>query len=1097
MTAALYTSGRTGNRDCSTHLCDMRRILDLLTPNLVARLAVAALLTWLIFAQPFSPHLSPQVPTRLEFEIASPQAGSVSLRIDEGHGVAMNRPANIRGGFDRQQSVSLVIPPGQVRALRLSFYQTPSVTLDHLRILPLAGVIEIAPQLVKAAAETAGRLVGDRLELSAPSGGPMTVEVTFPSPLYFPHSDEPQLPELVLMGGVLFALLWLLELLVARRFSASARERLGAACAGVWRGAQLKPPMTLAAVALFAAIVSCWPVVVGERSFVAPANGAPLLYFGGATIPGAPPETPEDSKGADVAAMMWQNLPYSAIEHDALLKDHEWPLWNRYSSGGVPLLGQGLSMLGDPVHLLPLLTNGAAWAWDFKFLIAKTLFALGLGLSAWMLTRQLGIAMLLTLSSAWIGFFAFRFNHPAFFSVCYAPWILLPWLAIGRAQTWRAQWGWAAALILADLMVLASGTAKEPSMLLLCLNATGLLALALSGGGLRRIAVLCWASVLFLLLSAPCWLVFLDALRHSATISDTPNALQLQPGLLIAFFDDIFSQDFTKLEYHTHPSLNFLVLAAMLWLAAAWRRTLANKATLGLALGAVLPLALVFGVVPPAWITAIPFIGNLQHIYNVFGSVLVILFPLLAAAGLADCCANAVSADWLRTWRTALIVGGVIALGYVGFTQAIPQQEALAFKINAPLHSRFYLAYAPALLLALSLLPWALRWLRTPGARTAGLGLALVCGVVLHFRHGMYNATKFDDYVMNPKTGVDLVAQSPAVGRVKLRLTEPYRTYGVGYTLSPGYNALLGLEGICGPDALMNREYREFCRAAHLPLDLDWRLRIDEAALPQLQPVFDSLNLRFYLRDGDGPPPAGFAHVGRADLAIFESKQAWPRAFFTDQMGTYPTAGDYVQMLLAVTADRRAFAARQSETPGEPPTAERKVVPARGYLLTNNSTEFTIDAPSAGVVVLTESYEEGNFQLTVNGAPAEYFRVNHMHKGLSVPAAGTYRIRFTYQPRLFDLSLWLSAVGALLALVSPFVAALFVKRTARRDRNEHGAERLLVPGRAGVSPALPGVPPGRSNHLGRCSQFDVGPRIDDPGGTPGSAGGTPALPGAI
>jgi hypothetical protein len=545
------------------------------------------------------------------------------------------------------------------------------------------------------------------------------------------------------------------------------------------------------------------------------------------------------------------------------------------------------------------------------------------------------------------------------------------------------------------------------------------------------------------LLSAPCWLVFLDALRHSATISDTPNALQLQPGLVLAFFDDIFSQDFTKLEYHTHPSLNFLVLTGVLWLCAAWRRTFANKAVLGLALGAVVPLALVFGVVPPGWIIAIPLIGNLQHIYNVFGCVLVIVFPLLAAAGLADCCATYERADWLRTWRTALIVGGLIALAYVGFTQAIPQHEVLAFKINAPLHSRFYLAYAPSILLALALFPLALRWLRTPGARGAGLGLMLICGVVMHFRHGMYDATKFDDYVMNPKTGVDLLAQSPAVGRVQLRLTEPYRTYGVGYVLSPGYNALLGLEGICGPDALMNREYREFCHAAHLPLDLDWRLRIDEATLPQLQPVFDSLNLRFYLRDGDAPPPTGFAHVGRADLEIYESKQAWPRAFFTDQVRMYRTAEDYVQMLMGVTADRRPFAARQSETSSEPPTAERKVVPARGYVLANNSTEFTIDAPSAGVVVLTENYEEGNFQLTVNGAPAEYFRVNHMHKGLSVPAAGTYRIRFTYRPRLFHLSLWLAAAGALLALLTPFVAPRLVHvRSATLTRGGESPETV-------------------------------------------------------
>ena len=49
---------------------------------------------------------------------------------------------------------------------------------------------------------------------------------------------------------------------------------------------------------------------------------------------------------------------------------------------------QGLSMLGDPVHLLPIFANGAAWAWDFKFLIAKTLhvaaYAVLAGLSGWL-----------------------------------------------------------------------------------------------------------------------------------------------------------------------------------------------------------------------------------------------------------------------------------------------------------------------------------------------------------------------------------------------------------------------------------------------------------------------------------------------------------------------------------------------------------------------------------------------------------------------------------------------------------------------------------------------------------------------------------------
>ena len=39
-------------------------------------------------------------------------------------------------------------------------------------------------------------------------------------------------------------------------------------------------------------------------------------------------------------------------------------------------------------------------------------------------------ALLLAASSAFIGFFSWRLNHPAFFSVCYAPWILYSWLRI-------------------------------------------------------------------------------------------------------------------------------------------------------------------------------------------------------------------------------------------------------------------------------------------------------------------------------------------------------------------------------------------------------------------------------------------------------------------------------------------------------------------------------------------------------------------------------------------------------------------------------------------------------------------------------------------
>ncbi len=498
--------------------------------------------------------------------------------------------------------------------------------------------------------------------------------------------------------------------------------------------------------------------------------------------------------------------------------------------------------------------------------------------------------------------------------------------------------------------------------------------------------------------------------------------------------------------------MNFLVLAGMLWFAASWRRTLQDRTALALSLSALLPFSLVFGLFPPSWIVALPLLGKIEHLPTVFGAVLVILLPILAALGLRDCCAPASQGEWLRAWRRSLIFGALLLVLYLGFTQALPHHEAYFFHLTPLLHSRFFLSAAPALLVACGLFPLALRWLSSPGwalagralgdesvtkpVRFAGLALAAACLVVIHFRHGMYTSTKFDDYVMNPRHAADLEAQSPALDRVRRRLTEPARTYGLGYTLSPGYNALLGLEGLCGPDALMNREYREFCRAAQFPLDLDWRLRLDEPALPQEKPLLDLLNLRFYLREGGAAVPPGLAPVGRADLQIFESKEAWPRAFFTDQVSRYGNVQDFVKM--AREGDGRPFAATQSGAPdsqvaavSESKTGARQVVPAHAYQLTTNTTAFTVSAPSAGVVVLSENFEPGNFRVTVNGASVPYFRVNHMYKGVRLPGAGEYRIVFRYFPRLLPLSLWLSAIGALFAVLTPLVQKALLHRPRR------------------------------------------------------------------
>jgi hypothetical protein len=301
----------------------------------------------------------------------------------------------------------------------------------------------------------------------------------------------------------------------------------------------------------------------------------------------------------------------------------------------------------------------------------------------------------------------------------------------------------------------------------------------------------------------------------------------------------------------------------------------------------------------------------------------------------------------------------------------------------------------------------------------------------------MYVQTAFDDYVMAPRTGSDLVAKSPAIAFVQQQLKEPYRAYGVDLTLTPGYSALLDLEGLSGPDALFNPYQSELCKTAGIAYAEDWRLLIPAVTIGEFKPMYDLLNLRYYLRAAPpgSPPLPGLHPIARADLEIDESKEVWPRAFFTDNLREYQTTGQFTQLVLQ--GDGRPFAAVQSGTgnspasgavlPATPPAAgyaNRQVLPATDYHLTTNTTEFTVKASGPGVAVLTECFEEGNFIATINGTPAPYFRINHAFKGVWLDHAGEYRLRFTYWPKLLTPALWLSALGLAAGFISAIIAAL-------------------------------------------------------------------------
>lgn len=787
------------------------------------------------------------------------------------------------------------------------------------------------------------------------------------------------------------------------------------------------PPLLCLLVALGSVILSCYPVIFFGKSFVSPnLAGSYMLYPTIPTLPAYKDKHLENTLGSDAGAMLWQNLPYSFIESRALLHDKQLPLWDRWNSCGTPLFGQGISMLGDPLNLFVIACRGAAWAWDIKFLLAKVLFCWAIGLCVFSTSKNLPSALILTVSSAFLGFFYHRFIHPAFFSFCYAPWILVGWLGIINTTSKLRETACAALLVLASWCEINSGTVKEGYMLLLSMHASGLLLFLLSGQvrNLRKTIHLLCALLSFVLLSAPVWLTFLYSLRQSFTTYSRPYAYQLQPALLLGFFDDIFYRALNPNTAIASPSANFFILLGVLFNAANFKLLVRDRTWRIFALSAVVCYGVTFGVLPRVVITTIPFVANVKHIDNVFSSVLIIYCVILAGFGLSSYFKNSDA----QSSRIA-VIGGLLLLcvQFMGFAQA-EQSSPLELKPlgYSGVHGPFIPIYITSLLLCAMILPSLIRWRQaTVRHRTTATVLTGLCLLGLHWRFGQHlnsEVPSIDAFVVNPQVRVNLTPPSPAIDFLR-RQPAAFRAAGIGETLFPGYNAIAGIESIYGVDPLMNPFYRELLLASGVKLIRTWRWVVEKDNFSSVLPVYSLLNLRYFLAPRNDPRPTlPLQRVARLDLSIYENRSCWPRAFYTSAVTAYDNLPQFVALLRA--GDGRPFAAvdaKDTAALSNPITrsdslAQRNIVPARDYLLRSNDTSFTIDAPGPGVVVLTEPFLARDFIARVNGAPASYFRVNHAFRGIEVPRAGVYRISFSYWPPYFTTALLLSGFGLVLLL---------------------------------------------------------------------------------
>ncbi len=992
-------------------------------PSLTLKGVAACLVLAAVALLPFEPW-APSRPSGYAFAANATidQPGLVQVYFDIGRGLneADSSIGPILAG--KATELRLPLPSGRYQGLRFDpLDRSCRMTLRNARIVDSAGrtLVALKPSQF---------VVGNEIGSLSVQGDAVVIET-------LPHATDPQLrirledafviprPSLAFEYVLVFAAL--VCVLVAWGFL-QASGRLGRLKAWAYGS----PVKALMLAALAGTILANYPVIFCGKSLVSPSQGVFLLYGQSPWLPGFQGSEEGDPHKADVGALLWHHVPLSMLEGRAVFRDGELPLWNRYDSAGVPLLGQGQSCFGDPLHLIPLLCGGSALSWDLKFLLAKALFALAVGLCAWRAFLHLPTALALSVSASFLGFYVYRVAHPAIFSLCYSPWILLCWLCLAEARTLRRSALVLTALIGANWVQMNSGTVKEAYILLLAMNFSGLCVLLLCDRPRReRMRLLGGAAVagaLFAMIGSPVWATFLHALKASYTSYNAPLAFQLQPGMLLGLFDEAFYRPFQLEGGVVNPSANAFVLLGVLWAVVRHRALVANRTALALAVSTIPALALVYAIVPPALVTRVPFLGNILHVDNTFSCVLIVVLTVLSAFGWREACLTRGSAEGARDARLVLGLLLLVVAAYLGTAQAVVRSVYFASTwgklIQIP---PFLLGYGLSLILAAAALLWVVgRSGRAGGLTPAAVLVGLFAFGAFHWREALQRGPGFSDFVVRPTARMDFAADSPAVDTMRSRADTPFRAIGFHNDLFPGWTAAYGIEGITGPDALVNPHYRALMDAAGFKRIWDWRYILEPQEVPALKPVLDSLGVRYYAgyHMGEARPGRELALVASSDMDVYESAGAWPRAYFTDAVAVYSELPQFISWIKS--GDGRPFVAIEARDWNSlkpapivsADLAKRTVAPARDYRLTSGTTSFTVDASGPGFIVLTEAYEEGNVRVAVNGRESRCVRVNQAFRGVYVDAAGSYTVTFSYWPR--GLTTRLVAAGLGLALLA-------------------------------------------------------------------------------
>ncbi|MBU0495416.1 MAG: oligosaccharide flippase family protein [Chloroflexi bacterium] len=265
-------------------------------------------------------------------------------------------------------------------------------------------------------------------------------------------------------------------------------------------------------------------------------------------------------------------------------------------------------------------------------------------------------------------------------------------------------------------------------------------------------------------------------------------------------------------------------------------------------------------------------------------------------------------------------------------------------------------------------------------------------------------------------------------------------TFGYDDVLKPNTAMRYRIQDMRGYDTIVPKQYVETWGLMEEPHGLLYSMihkLVEPASLTS--PILDLLGVRHALTTQD-INLSGWTEVYRGEVNIYRNEDALPRAFLVPRVQPASSREEALTLLAAPDFDPRQVAIVEGLSLETASQGEVAYAPAKIVSYQPNEVIISATVPGPAVLILADSYFPG-WRAYVDEQETPIYRADGCLRAVLLSGDAPHTVRFKYMPDSFRYGLYMSFIGAVLALLG---AGYWAWRRFYRGMQEVGTVQRIA-----------------------------------------------------